>query len=333
MSSGLAALEISDLNAARERIQTALPPTPLVRNPALDAELGCEAWVKLENTTAVGAFKIRGGLNLLMSMNPAERQRGICAPTRGNHGQSLAYACAWAEAPCTLFVPEGNNPEKNRAMRELGADLVVGGSNFEAARSAAEDFAQRSGARFVHPGKEPLLIAGIGTLGLEILEQCPEELDYIFAPVGVGSCIAGIALALGGSDCQTKIIGVQSASAPAMYRAWREGGQHAVTASPSLADGLAVSESVAETLELMRGHVEEMLLVQEGELAQAMQLYAGKLRQIAEGAGAAALAGALQKGRSLAGKRIAVVLSGGNVDPRQLSLLLAGNLPESAAWR
>lgn len=220
----------SGKRTARSRIQSALPPTPLVRNQALDKSLGCAAWIKLENTTAVGAFKIRGGMNLIMSLSAAERRQGICAPTRGNHGQSLAYA-------------------------------------------------RESGARFVHPGKEPKLIAG------------------------VGSCIAGIALALRGTATRTRLIGVQSASAPAMYRAWQAGSQQAVAAIPSLADGLAVSESVAETLELMRGQVHDMLLVTEQELAGAMQI------------------------RSLiAGKRIAIVLSGGNVDRQQLADLFAAEI-------
>jgi threonine dehydratase len=303
-----------------------LAPTPLVTHPVLNARVGCETWVKMENTQPLGAFKIRGGLSLLAALSDDERQRGLCSATRGNHGQSLAHAAAVYGVSCTLFVPHGNNPEKNAAMRALGARVIVAGETFDEAWRAAEAHGEQAGARLVHPGREPLLVAGIGTLALEMVEQTPTPLDIVFVPVGVGSCIVGTGLVLRELWPETKLVGVQAASAPAMHQAFHTGKRTALPVSPTVADGLAVGEPVPYTLERMTDLVDDMVLVDEPQLRNAIRLYLETVHQLAEGAGAAALAAALTLGPSLRGARIGVVLSGGNIDRETLGAVLADRI-------
>ncbi len=311
--------EVSD---ARARLPASIFPTPLTSHPLLDARLGCQLLVKLENSLPMGAFKLRGALNLVASLGARDRAAGVVAPTRGNHGQALAMACRDEGIQCVLFVPEGNNPEKNRAMRAYGAEVVVVGEDFDAATRAAELHARTSGAHYVHPGREPALITGVATLTSEILDQSGGRLDYLFVPVGVGSCIAGAALALADHP-EVTLVGVQAAAAPAMYHAFTGDGARVYPVDPTIADGLAVGTPEPLTMSLIRRRVDEMVLVDEDDLLAAVRLYAESLHQMAEGAGAAALAGALRLGDRLKGKRVAVVLTGGNVDLRLLSGVLA----------
>lgn len=309
--------------AAQRRLRAVLPPTPMVRHPLLDTALGGEVWIKLENTTAIGAFKLRGGLELLATLDAPARRRGICAPTRGNHGQALAYAARRHGVSCVLFVPAGNSPDKNRAMRAFGAEVRVAGADFDQAHEAAERFAHDTGARYVHPGREPALVAGAGTIGLEMSRAVQQPFDDVFVPVGVGSLAAGVGMALAATSPTTRVHGVSARAAPAMQRAF-DGGpadrRHPPAAT--LADGLAVGAPIAETLSIMRRHLHAMHLVDEHELARAMRLYATSIHQLAEGAGAAALAGALQQRDRLTGRRIGIVLSGGNVTLETFASLL-----------
>lgn len=318
----VADLRPADVLVARERLRSQLPATPLVRHPLLDRELGAMVYVKLENVNPVGSFKLRGALNLVAQLDKDTRRRGLCAPTRGNHGQSLAYACNRAQVPCTLFVPRNNNREKNTATRALGATVVVEGESFDDACHAATRFAETTGARQIHPGREPALVAGAGTLVLEMLEQAADPLDWLFVPVGVGSCAAGVALGLvAAASTETRLVGVQSNAAPAMFHAFHSGEMHSHAVAHSLADGLAVGEPVAETLAILRRHVDDMRLVDEEEIAASIRCYARTIHQLAEGAGAAALAGALQMRDQIEGQRVGLVLSGGNVSTRVLSTL------------
>ena len=315
-------LQATDIFAARRRLRGHLPPTPTVRHPALDEAIGTAVWVKLENTTPIGAFKIRGGLNLVADLDEQQRNAGICAPTRGNHGQGLAYAARATNVPCTLFVPERNNPEKNAAMRSFGAEVRVSGATFDDAHAAAVQFAASSGARYVHPGHEPALIAGAGTLALEMFEAIDGPLDDLFVPVGVGSMAAGVALAAAVVSPGTRIHGVGAAAAPAMHDAFHSGALASRPVADTVADGLAVGSAIDTTLAIMRRHLASMRLVDEAELRAAIQLYARTIHQLAEGAGAAALAGAMQMRHQLPGRRIGVVLSGGNIDSATLCSLL-----------
>jgi len=316
-------LTVRDVLAAKRVVSAHLPPTPVVTHPILSRHVGCDAWVKLENTQPIGAFKARGGVYLMAQLEDAELGRGLCTATRGNHGQSLAYAAKLRNTQCTIFVPRGNNPDKNATMEALGAEVVVAGRDFDEAQELATLHAHDTGARLVHPGTEPALIAGVGTLALEMLEQVPSDLDAVVLPVGVGSCIAGCALAIKAISPGTRVIGVQAANAPAMYHAWRTGRLEPTLDACTIADGLAVRVPVPMTLAIMRDLVDEMVLVTEDEIRAAIRVYAETLHQLAEGAGASALAGAIKLRRKLVGRRVGILLSGGNIDASTLRHVMA----------
>jgi threonine dehydratase len=188
---------LQDIVAARSRVYEHLKPTPLLRHALLDEWLGCEAWVKHENHNPTGAFKVRGGVNLVAQLTPDERRRGLVSASTGNHGQSIAFACRLHGVPCRIFVPVGNNPEKNAAMRALGAEVVEHGRDFDEARERVEELAPREGWRYVHSANEPHLIAGVGMYALEIFEELPDP-DYVFVPVGGGSGAAGCCIVRSG---------------------------------------------------------------------------------------------------------------------------------------
>ncbi len=328
----LAGLPVSmdDVLAAREVIAQHLAPTPLVSNPVLSELLGCQAHVKLENSQAIGSFKIRGGLALMAKMSERDRKAGLVTATRGNHGQSLAQAARLHGVPCTIFVPEGNNPDKNAAMQALGAHLVVSGHDFDAAWDAAERFASETGATCVHPAREPALIAGVATAAMEMLEQAGTPLDAIFVPVGGGSIAAGTALVVKALSPNTQVIGVQAENAPAFHHAWHTGEDRPFVTTESLADGLAVRVPVDFTLSIMRPLVDDMLLVSEDEICTAIRTYASTIHQMAEGAGAAPLAGAMQVRNRFAGKQVGLMLTGGNISPETLARVIAGEAPAFA---
>lgn len=326
MEACLASLPVGmqDVLAAREVIARHLAPTPLVSNPVLSETLGCTAHVKLENSQAIGSFKIRGGLALLARMSEQDRKAGLVTATRGNHGQSLAQAARLYGVPCTVFVPEGNNPDKNAAMRSLGAHLVVSGHDFDAAWEAAESFASETGATCVHPAREPALIAGVATAAMEMLEQAETPLDAVFVPVGGGSIAAGTALVVKALSPATQVIGVQAENAPAFHHAWHTGEDRPFVTTESLADGLAVRVPVDFTLSFIRPLVDDMLLVSEAEICAAIRTYASTIHQMAEGAAAAPLAGAMQLRERFAGGHVGLMLTGGNISPDTLARVIAG---------
>ncbi len=323
-------VSLADVMAAREVVARNLAPTPLVSHPVLSELLGCDVQVKLENSQSIGSFKIRGGLTLLENMSAADRAAGLVTATRGNHGQSLAQAARIYGAKCTIFVPEGNNPDKNAAMAALGAELLVSGHDFDAAWEAAERFARQTGARCVHPAREPELIAGVGTVALEMLEQAGGHLDAVFVPVGGGSIAAGTAVVVKALSPDTQVIGVQAENAPAFHHAWHTGDYRPFVATETLADGLAVRVPVDFTLGIMRQLLDDMLLVSEAEISAAIRTYASTIHQMAEGAGAAPLAGALQVAERFAGKRVGLILTGGNISADMLAQVIAGHAPSYA---
>jgi threonine dehydratase len=318
-------VHFDDIVAARRLLAKRLTPTPLVSHPLLTRRLGCQAAVKLENAQALGSFKIRGGLNLLATLPQAERDRGLVTATRGNHGQSLAYAAQLFKVRCTVFVPEGNNPDKNAAMTALGAEVHVSGQDFDSAWSAAERYARDSGARAVHPSREPALIAGYGTVATEMLEQARQPFDAVFVPVGGGSLAAGMGLVFKALSPHTKLIGVQASSAPALCRAFHSGEPDEYPIAETIADGLASRVPSPETVAILRETLDDLIEVGEAELHAAIRCYADTLHQLAEGAGAAALAGALRLRRRIAGQRVGIVLSGGNITSALLVSVLHGD--------
>jgi threonine dehydratase len=319
-------VNLDDVRRAHRVVMDHLKPTPTVSHPLLCQRLGCEAFVKLENTHNIGSFKIRGGLNLLAGMSGEERSRGLVTATRGNHGQSLARAAALYEVPCTIFVPGGNNPHKNAAMAALGADVIEAGHDFDAAMVAAEKFAREQGARLVHPAREPALIAGVGTIALELLAEAG-QLDALFLPVGGGSIAAGMAIVFSALSPQTRIYGVQAENAPAMHHAWHTGEERPFAVTGTIADGLAVRVPVDTTLNVLRDLLEGMVLVSEEGIQEAIRCYASTIHHMAEGAAAAPLAAAMSMCEELRGKRVGFVLTGGNIDTETLMHVLSGASP------
>ena len=317
---------IEDVEKARKIIEPFLPPTPLLNHPLLSLRLGTETFVKLENIQQIGAFKIRGAINLLASMSKDDRAKGIVTATRGNYGAALAQACAMYDTKCTVFVPEGNSPDKNAAVDALGGELIIKGHDFDAAWDASVRHAWRTSAISIHPGKRRELVAGQGTVALEMLEQCPDGLDVVFVPVGGGSLAAATTTVIKARSPQTRVIAVQAENAPAFHNAWHSGNYAPMIAANTIADGLATRVPVRYTLGMMQA-LDDFVLVSEEEIYAAIRCYAETIHQLAEGAGAAALAAALKMKDELVGKRVGLVLTGSNIDTRTLAQALRIDAP------
>jgi threonine dehydratase len=309
-----------DVLEAQKRIRSYLPRTPLHRYPALDALLGTETYIKHENYQPVGAFKVRGGINLISQLSPEERSRGVIAASTGNHGQSVAYAARLFGVKAIIVVPEKANPGKVAAMEGMGAEVIKFGETYDEAKHHCEDLARLHGYRYIHSGNEPMLIAGVATEGLEMLEDQP-HLDIIFVPIGGGSGAAGVAIAAHAINPDIKIIGVQAEAAPAAYETWK---QHRLVTAPNrtFAEGLATGVAFELPQAIMREHLADFLLVSEEEIMRAMVWYIERAHTLAEGAGAAALAGAYRMRDSLQGKKVGLVCSGGNTSLEHLKLAL-----------
>jgi threonine dehydratase len=310
-----------DVLDARRVIAAHLEPTPLRRYPLLDELLGTEAFVKHENHLPTGAFKVRGGINLLARLDAGRRAAGVCAASTGNHGQSVAYAASLFGVHATIFVPHGANPVKVSSMRALSAEVVEHGVDFDEARERCAEFAQASGARYVHSGDEPHLIAGVASAAVEILEREP-TIEVILVPVGGGSGAAGACIAAKAIERSIEVIAVQSQAAPAAYLSWRE---HQLVADKmgTFAEGLQTRVGFALPQRIMAEHLDDFILVTDDELRAATLQMIELTRNLVEPAGAAPLAAALKLSERLAGRRIALVCSGGNISPEQLHGLLS----------
>jgi len=274
----------------------------------------------------MGAFKIRGAINLLASMDDATRKRGLVTATRGNFGSALAEACKMYETSCTVFVPEGNSPDKNAAVKALGGEIVVKGHDFDAAWDASVRYARHQGAVSVHPAKRVELVAGQATVALEMIEQAGAPLDFIFVPVGGGSLAAGTTTVFKALSPTTAVIAVQAENAPAFHHAWHSKKYQPMVAANTIADGLATRVPVRYTLEMMR-ELDDFVLVSEGDICAAIRCYAQTIHQLAEGGGAATLAAAMNMKDRLAGKRVGLVLTGGNIDTAALLLAMRDDSP------
>jgi len=310
-----------DVLKARQTIAPHLPRTPLFNYPALDRATGLNLYVKHENYQPIGAFKVRGGINLISQLSSEEKERGVISASTGNHGQSIAYAAHLFGVPATIVVPEGANPVKVNAMQALGANVVFHGRDFDAAREHCEALAEEQHLRYVHSGNEPLLIAGVGTHTLEILEDLPDA-DFIFVPIGGGSGAAGACLVAKTLNSKIKVIGVQAEKAPAAYQSWK---QRAMVEAPNatFAEGLATRTAFALPQRMLWELLDDFLLVSEDALRQAIVTLLQNCKTLAEPAGAASLAGALARADSLRGKKVALILTGGNITPEQLKTVLA----------
>ena len=311
-----------DVLRARRRISPYLIRTPLHYYASLSKVLGFEAYVKHENHQPTGSFKVRGGINLVSQLTPDERHRGVITASTGNHGQSVAYATRLFGVKAFICVSENANPDKVEAIRSLGAEIIAEGRDFEDARLNAEKLAKEKGYRYIHSGNEPHLIAGVGTIGLEIIEDLP-DVDAIVVPVGGGSMAAGVSTVVRTVAPKAKVFAVQAENAPSVYLSWRKGEVVPTESANTMADGLATRRAFELPLEIIRDQVDDFVLVSEDELRNAVRMYVEKAHTIAEGAGAAPLAAGYKMRDRLRGKRVAMVLSGGNLTADMLRTILS----------
>jgi threonine dehydratase len=300
-----------------------MPPTAQYAWPLLSRRTGCETWVKHENHTPTGAFKVRGGLVYMDRLKRrSPHTSGVVSATRGNHGQSIALAAARNGIAATIVVPHGNSVEKNAAMRAFGAELVEAGSDFDAAREAAMKLAGERGLAMV-PSFHRDLVAGVASYALELFRTAP-PLDTVYVPIGLGSGICGTIAVRDALGLETKVVGVVSTEAPAYALSFAAGKVVATNSADTMADGMAVRGPDTEALEVILKGADRIVQVSDAEIGTAMRAYYEDTHQLTEGAGAAALAALLQERERLAGQRVGLVLSGGNIDRPVYLRTLAG---------
>ena len=318
-------LTFQDIIAARKIVARFLKQTPLIHYPELSERLGFQAYVKHENHHPTGSFKVRGGLNFMHHLPQAQREKGVITATRGNHGQSIAYAAAQFGVKATVVVPHGNNPEKNSAMRAFGAELIEHGADFDEALELCEKLQQERGLYYVHPCMEPALFHGVGTYSLEIFEDLP-NVDAIIVPIGGGSGCCGAITVSKAINPNVKVIGVQAENAPAIYRSWKAGQRIETDSCDTIADGIATRAPFPLPLSIIKEGVHDIVLLSESELEEGMRLALRWTHNLAEGAGAAPLVAAHKLTDSLAGKNVVMVMSGANLDTETLKSVLTHQL-------
>ena len=314
---------LQELEAASALVHAAMPATPQYRWPLLEARTGVETWVKHENHTPVGAFKVRGGITYfdwLAAQVP--RVPGVVTATRGNHGQSVALAAARHGIPAVVVVPHGNSREKNAAMRAQGVELVEEGDDFQAAAEAADRIARERGW-YRLPSFHRDLVAGVGSYALELFTAVP-DLDVVYVPIGLGSGVCGVLAAREALGLRTEVVGVVSTHAPAYALSLARGAPVSHSVTTVLADGMACRTPVPEALAMMTGRLARVVQVTDGQVADAMRAFFTDTHNVAEGAGAAALAALLAERKQVAGRRAAVILCGGNVDADVFARVLRG---------
>ncbi|MCP5076213.1 MAG: threonine dehydratase [Rhodobacteraceae bacterium] len=317
---------LQTLEDSADLIYRSMPPTPQYNWPLLSARLGTDLWVKHENHTPIGAFKVRGGITYLDSLAKQGRCPGIITATRGNHGQSIPYAARQHGIPVTVYVPHGNSEEKNAAMQGWGADLRVFGNDFEEARVEAMRMGEAEGLHPIPPFHE-LLVRGVATYALELMRGVA-DLDVIYAPIGMGSGICGLITARDLLGLKTEIVGVVSSAAPAYSLSVAAGKITSTESANTFADGMACRLPMQQPLDIIIAGAADIVQVTDNQIAEAMRIYYSDTHNIAESAGAAPLAAALAEKDKLRGKRVAVILSGGNVGSDWFQMVLAGKTPK-----
>lgn len=316
-----------DLEDAVKTVHTAMPPTPQYRWPLLSERLGLKVWVKHENMTPTGAFKVRGGLVYVARLTArAPEVRHLVSATRGNHGQSLALAGTRAGLQVTIFVPRTNSPAKNRAMRAWGADLREVGADFDEARQAAEDFAVAQGAHLV-PSFHADLVCGVATYALELFTGAP-PLDVVYVPVGMGSGLSAVTMTRDLLGLSTEVVCVTVDGAPAFAESFASGVASVGLAARTFADGMATRAPIQAVVDMARNRGVRVVTVSDDAIAEAMRVYFEDCRQVIEGAGAAPLAALMQEREAMHGKRAAVIACGGNADTAVFAQVLAGETPQ-----
>ncbi len=318
-------VSLNQIRAAQEIVYRSLAPSPLHEHALLSAELELRAFIKHENHLPTGAFKVRGGLNFMQHFAQHRTHRGVITATRGNHGLSVAFAARLHNVPATIVVPFGNNPEKNAGMKALGARLVEYGNDFDEARIAVERLSHEENLRYIHSANEPLLVNGVGTYALEIIETMQAraaKVDAIFVPLGMGSGLCGVIAAFRALSPETRIYGVQAEGAPSYYLSWQAGKVIATEHANTFADGVATRCPSPYTLDIIVNGVDEIVLVSDEEIKAATRLLWRTTHNIAEGAGAAATAATIKWREQLRGKTVVNVMSGGNLDTATLRQIL-----------
>ena len=320
------AVTLEDIQAARERVRDAVVYTPCDRSPILSDLTGQEVFLKLENRQMTGAFKERGALNRILMLTPEQSSRGVIAASAGNHAQGVAYHASRRGIRATIVMPETTPLVKVTATRRFGAEVVLHGANYDAAYAEAVRRRDAEDLTFIHPFDDAEVVAGQGTIGLEILEQV-SELDAVVVPIGGGGLIGGIACAIKSLRPEVRVIGVQTARLPSMQAAVAQSAPVTLAAATTIADGIAVRRAGTLTLPLVEAYVDEIVTVEEDEIASAILTLLEREKMLAEGAGAAALAALLQRRTTLpAGARTAVLVCGGNIDVMLLSRMIERGL-------
>jgi threonine dehydratase len=304
--------ELIDIVKAQERIKSYLNPSPMYTYPTLNEHLGFTAYIKHENYNPTGAFKIRGGINLISQLTPEEKAKGVITASTGNHGQSIALASKIFGVDAHICVPVGANPIKIAAIRSHGAIIHEYGRDFDEAVENGKQLSEKEGYMFISSGDEARLIEGVGTIGLEIIQQLP-DVDVVFSPVGSGTGAGGTATAIKSLRPDVRTVSVQAEKAPSIYMSYRSGKLESTPDAHTFADGLATRNAFELPLGILREHVDDFILVSEDEMRHAIKLYVEHCHTVAEGAGAATLAGALKMRDELKGKKVVLVLSGGNL--------------------
>lgn len=309
---------LKDVYEARRTIAPYLARTPLHYSAALSQIFGAEIYLKHEEYHSLGAFKVRGGINFLAHLSDEERQRGVITASTGNHGQSIANACRVFGSRALIALPAKDpNPLKVAAMESLGAELVFYGDNFDEAKAHAEGLAREEGYRYVHPTDEPLLIAGVATQALEIIEDLP-GVEVMYLPLGGGSGVSGACIVAHGINPEIKVRAVQAEGAPAGYLSWQQG-QLVQAQMNTFAEGIATRNGYELPQRVIRHLLDDFVLVSDEELKYAMGLLVEKAHTLAEGAGAAATAGALKQRGSLSGRKVSITVSGANTTAKHLA--------------
>ncbi len=303
---------VTDVLMARQVVSRYLPPTPVLAPDVLSEELGFNVFLKCENFQPIGAFKIRGGINLLSQLGEDELARGVVSASTGNHAQSIAYAAKLFGTRAVIFMPENPNPFKAAAVRRLGGEIVEHGPDFDSCNDAALDYAEANGMRYIHPANEPLLVAGVGTYALELIESVP-DLDTVIVPVGGGSGVCGTATVFRAMRPQTRIIAVQTENMPAVHDSFHQKKLIAYQGGHTWAEGLATRVAFEMPYQMMQELVDDVVLITEEEMRLAMVSLIGAAHVVVEGAGAASLAAARKLQETLRGQRVGLIVSGGNV--------------------
>ncbi len=314
-------VSIKGVLKAREAISHYIQRTNLIYYSELSRLLGCDAFVKHENHMPTGSFKIRGAINFFHTIPKQKVESGVLVSTRGNHGLAMAWAARWFNVPCTVVVPENNNPETNRIIESFGSELIVRGKDFYDAQFYCDELVAAAGYYYVEQGNEPEMLNGIGTMGLEIFEE-QSDVDVIICPIGGGAGCASLLKVAQAINPGVEIIGVQAEKAPAFSMSLQQGDWVVIDKAETIADGLAARSVFQLPYMIMKDHIKDVVLLTENEILEGITLALATTHNLAEAAGAASIMAAMKRKDKLAGKKVALIMSGGNLDKVHLEQAL-----------